>query len=61
MTLEGTVTRYIPLRNRRAGQLTHIGEGMTQYRCDGRTGVGISEYLDQVDQPGQADQVEQVE
>jgi hypothetical protein len=50
MTLEGAVTRYIPLRNRRAGQLTHIGEGMTRYRCDGRTGVGISEYLDQVDQ-----------
>ena len=49
MTLDGTVTGFIPLRNRRAGQLTHIGEGMTEYRCENRVGVGISEYLDQVE------------
>jgi hypothetical protein len=48
VTLEGVVKGYIPLRNRRAGMTTHIGEGMTEYRCLGRTGLGISEYLDQV-------------
>jgi hypothetical protein len=49
LALAGTVTGFIPLRNRRAGQVTHIGEGMTEYRCEGRTGVGISEYLDQLE------------
>ena len=48
VTLEGLVKGYIPLRNRRASMVTHIGEGMTEYRCLGRTGLGISEYLDQV-------------
>src|SRR3990172_4469122 len=47
--LEGDVQGYIPLRNRRAGMVTHIGEGMTEYRCEGRIGLGISEYLDQID------------
>jgi hypothetical protein len=46
--LEGTVAGYIPLRNRRAGMITHIGEGMTEYRFEGHTAYGISEYLDQV-------------
>jgi hypothetical protein len=49
VALQGEVTGYIPLRNRRGGQVTHIGEGMTRYRCDGRVGVGISEYLDQLE------------
>jgi len=48
ITLEGEVKGFIPLRNRRAGMVTHIGEGMTEYRCLGRTGLGISEYLDQI-------------
>jgi len=48
LTLEGGVVGYIPLRNRRQGMTTHIGEGMTEYRLLGRTGLGISEYLDQV-------------
>ena len=48
MVLEGEVKSYIPLRNRRAQMVTHIGEGMTEYRCEGRTALGISEYLDQV-------------
>ena len=39
---------YIPLRNRRAGMITHIGEGMTEYRLGDRVALGISEYLDQV-------------
>jgi hypothetical protein len=46
--VEGTVLSLIPLRNRREGHVTHIGEGMTEYRCLGKTGIGISEYLDQV-------------
>jgi len=48
LALEGEVKGFIPLRNRRAGMVTHIGEGMTEYRCEGRVGLGISEYLDQV-------------
>jgi hypothetical protein len=48
VTIEGLVKGYIPLRNRRAGMVTHIGEGMTEYLCLGRTALGISEYLDQV-------------
>jgi hypothetical protein len=48
--LEGAVKGFIPLRNRRAGKFTHIGEGMTEYTLDGeRKGYGLSEYLDQVD------------
>jgi hypothetical protein len=47
-TVEGRVKGFIPLRNRRAGMFTHIGEGMTEYILDGdRTGYGLSEYLDQ--------------
>lgn len=47
-TLEGKVMGFIPLRNRRAGSKTHIGEGMTEYILDGeRVGYGLSEYLDQ--------------
>ena len=33
--VEGRVRGFIPLRNRRAGQHTHIGEGMTEYTLDG--------------------------
>ncbi len=48
-TIEGTVKGFIPLRNRRAGMLTHIGEGMTEYVLDGeRVGYGLSEYLEQM-------------
>jgi hypothetical protein len=49
-TVEGTVRGFIPLRNRRAGSITHIGEGMTEYLLDGeRVGYGLSEYLDQME------------
>ena len=48
VVLEGAVKGFIPLRNRREGLVTHIGEGMTEYRCLGHTGLGISEYLDQI-------------
>jgi len=49
--LEGRVMGYIPLRNRRAGSNTHVGEGMTEYTLDGEhVGYGLSEYLDQPDE-----------
>lgn len=48
--IEGKVQGFIPLRNRRAGMFTHIGEGMTEYTLDGnRVGYGLSEYLDQAE------------
>ena len=51
-TIEGAVKGFIPLRNRRAGTSTHIGEGMTEYVIDGdRKGYGLSEYLDQPEEP----------
>jgi len=49
LEIEGRVLSMIPLRNRRDGHTTRIAEGMTEWRCQGRTGYGLSEYLDQVD------------
>ncbi len=49
LTLTGDVKGFIPLRNRRAGMVTHIGEGMTEYRLGDRVALGISEYLDQIE------------
>jgi hypothetical protein len=47
-SLAGKVMGFIPLRNRRSGKKTHVGEGMTEYTLDdGRKGYGLSEYLDQ--------------
>lgn len=44
--LTGRVLGYIPLRNRRAGAQTHVGEGMTEYTLDGEhVGYGLSEFL----------------
>jgi len=52
-SLTGTVKGFIPLRNRRSGKNTTIGEGMTEYVLDGeRVGYGLSEYLDQPEEPG---------
>ncbi len=51
--LTGTVKGFIPLRNRRSGSNTAIGEGMTEYVLDGdRVGYGLSEYLDQPEESG---------
>jgi hypothetical protein len=49
----GSVLSLIPLRNRRRSPegedlMTRIAEGMTEYRCDGQVGYGLSEYLDQI-------------
>jgi hypothetical protein len=51
--IEGTVLNLVPLRNRRTtpdGEplLTRISEGLTEWRWEGRTGYGLSEYLDQI-------------
>ncbi|MEM7412068.1 MAG: hypothetical protein AAF430_17705 [Myxococcota bacterium] len=46
--ISGTVRGFIPLRNRRDGRMTHIGEGMTEWRWGDRTGYGLSEFLRQV-------------
>ena len=48
LEIEGTVKGFIPLRNRRDGHVTHIGEGMTEWRCGDRVGYGLSEFLRQV-------------
>ena len=51
--VRGEVISLIPLRNRRTtpdGEVLHtrITEAMTRYHCEGRTGIGMSEYLDQI-------------
>ncbi|MFZ0832879.1 MAG: hypothetical protein WAM92_07310 [Mycobacterium sp.] len=51
--ITGKVMNLIPLRNRRTtpeGEqlITRISEGMTKWSCAGRTGYGLSEYLDQI-------------
>ena len=48
LDVSGKVMGFIPLRNRREGMVTHVGEGMTEYRCGDAVGYGLSEYLDQV-------------
>lgn len=51
--ITGEVLSMIPLRNRRStpdGEQLHtrITEAMTRFECDGRVGIGMSEFLDQV-------------
>jgi hypothetical protein len=51
--IAGRVLSLIPLRNRRTAPdgeqlVTRISEGMTEWSWDGRTGYGLSEYLDQI-------------
>jgi hypothetical protein len=51
--ITGKVMNLIPLRNRRTTPdgdqlLTRISEGLTEWQCNGRTGYGLSEYLDQI-------------
>ncbi len=48
LEIEGRVLSLIPLRNRKAGRTTRISEGMTEWSWQGRTGHGLSEYLDQI-------------
>lgn len=51
--ISGRVLSLIPLRHRRSApggdpQTTRISEGLTEWRWDGHTGYGLSEYLDQM-------------
>lgn len=46
--IRGEVSGFVPLRNRREGHVTHIGEGMTRWRLGDREGFGLSELLRQV-------------
>jgi hypothetical protein len=48
LRVKGRVLSLIPLRNRKEGRSTRISEGMTEWSCEGRTGYGLSEYLDQI-------------
>jgi len=48
LLVTGTVRGFVPLRNRRDGLVTHIGEGMTEWRLGDRIGYGLSEFLRQV-------------
>ena len=47
--IDGRVKGFIPLRNRRGGMTTQIGEGMTEWTLDGRVGYGLSEFLRTLD------------
>jgi hypothetical protein len=46
IVITGKVIGIIPLRNRRAGMVTRIAEGMTEWNWDGKVGYGLAEYLD---------------
>jgi hypothetical protein len=46
IVISGKVLSMIPLRNRRAGMITRIAEGMTEWRWDDKVGYGLAEYLD---------------
>jgi hypothetical protein len=46
LTITGKVVSMIPLRNRRAGVVTRIAEGMTEWRWGEKVGYGLAEYLD---------------
>jgi len=48
--ITGKVLSMIPLRNRRAGMVTRIAEGMTEWRWGDKVGYGLSEYLDHLDE-----------
>jgi len=48
--ISGKVLSMIPLRNRRAGMVTRIAEGMTEWRWGDKVGYGLSEYLDHLDE-----------
>ena len=52
LEIGGEVRSLIPLRHRRRGETTRIGEGLTEYRWDGKVGYGLSEYLDQLGEDG---------
>jgi hypothetical protein len=46
LIVTGKVISMIPLRNRRAGMVTRIAEGLTEWRWGEKVGYGLAEYLD---------------
>jgi hypothetical protein len=50
IVITGKVLSMIPLRNRRAGVVTRIAEGMTEWNWDGIVGYGLAEYLDHLEE-----------
>ena len=50
IVITGKVVSMIPLRNRRAGMVTRIAEGMTEWRWGDKVGYGLAEYLDHMDE-----------
>jgi hypothetical protein len=52
-TIEGKVLTMAPLRNRRIvdGEelISRVAEGFTEYTWDGRTGYGMMEYIERVE------------
>src|SRR5579885_1845210 len=50
IVITGKVISMIPLRNRRAGMVTRIAEGMTEWRWGDKVGYGLAEYLDHLDE-----------
>ncbi|MBM4266559.1 MAG: hypothetical protein FJ144_08120 [Deltaproteobacteria bacterium] len=51
LRIDGSVMGFIPLRNRREGVTTQIGEGMTEWRLGDRVGYGLSEFLRTLETP----------
>ena len=51
--LHGRVRATVPLRHKRAGaaanSYTRITESMSEYRCEGRRALGVTEYCDRMD------------
>jgi hypothetical protein len=50
VVITGKVLSIIPLRNRRAGIVTRIAEGMTEWRWGEKVGYGLAEYLDHLEE-----------
>ena len=58
-SVRGEAISVAPLRQRRAGRLTHVNEALTEYEWDGERSTGISEYLVQQPAGGAVDGREQ--
>lgn len=52
LRIDGKVMGFIPLRNRRGGMTTQIGEGMTEWTFGDKVGYGLSEFLRTIDADG---------
>jgi len=46
--IRGKVMTMLPLRNRKRGEIVRISEGMTEWNWNGKSGYGLSEYLDHI-------------